>query len=429
MRKGANDTAINWRIATLVTLLVKSAPVRRVVFALGSFGVLGACATLGGGHAEERVKLIKPFRTASASSLPGKLANQFANLAKIDPDHPLAANEANQTLSLFGREDLIASTSRDYLSNHCAPLKTVLDVFDEIENRARKTSVVIVNESHERSQDRGFISDVIKRLRPLGYATLAIETLQNSEPGTPTRYLPTFVKQPDLPYFSDEDGWYLSEAGFGRLGRQAKALGYRLLPYEVIRDGAPTPKATREQQIAVREEGQARNLAAYVRDHPNEKLLVHVGYSHAAEVPRADGTKWLAARLKEKTGIDPLTISQTTCRGGSDAVHLSTLPSDERSGTFDLVVDHPTARFIRGRPEWRMLAGDKPVSVPRALRPKAGWRVIEARPLGEPVTSVPMDRVAIRPGENIALMLPPGRYYLRVVNIAGPAQKVFKPAS
>ena len=47
-----------------------------------------------------------------------------------------------------------------------------------------------------------------------------------------------------------------------------------------------------------------------------------------------------------------------------------------------------------------------------------GWRVIEARPLGEPVASVPMDRVAIRPGEDIALMLPPGRYRLRVIDVA-----------
>jgi hypothetical protein len=43
--------------------------------------------------------------------------------------------------------------------------------------------------------------------------------------------------------------------------------------------------------------------------------------------------------------------------------------------------------------------------------------VIEARPLGEPDLSVPMDRVAIRPGEDIALLLPPGRYALRAIDV------------
>lgn len=376
-----------------------------------------------------RVTLVGPFETASTSSLSPVLANRFANLALIDPDHPLADDMGGQTLSLFGREDLIAATSKDYRSDHCAPLKTALNPFNEIEGRARKTRIVIVNESHERSEHRGFIAEIARRLRPLGYDNLAIETLSSSRPGTPARYLPTFVKQPDLPYFVDEDGFYLSEAGFGRLGRQAKALGYHLLAYEFIPTDDPTNGMTEDQQIAAREEGQANNLASYLRDHPGAKLLVHVGYSHAAEVPRANGAKWMAMRLKEKTGIDPLTISQTTCRGGGDTLRLSMLPADQPAGTFDLLVDHPGARFARGRPEWRALAGDRPVSIPRTLRPAKGWRVIEARPVGEPVTSVPMDRVAIRPGEDIALMLPPGRYHLQIIDVARAEPPSSQPAS
>lgn len=395
------------------------APAARFLFALASIVALGACATTRLVRREERVTLVKPFETASTSNLPPFLALKYAELAKIDPDHPLADDRASQTLSLFGREDLISAISHDYKSNHCAPLKTSLNVFDAIESGARKTSIVIINESHERSQHRGFTAEIARRLRPLGYDTMAIETLSNSSPGTPERYLPTFRKRPDLPYFVDEDGFYLSEAGFGRLGRQAKALGYRLLPYEIIGKGGTASGATRDQQIATREEGQARNLTAYLRDHPGAKLLIHVGYSHAAEVPRPNGEKWMAMRLKEKTGIDPLTISQTSCRGGGDTDRLAALPADEPMGTFDLLVDHPNARFAQGRPEWRMLAGDRPVGIPQVLRPAVGWRVIEARPVGEPVTSVPMDRVAIRPRENIALMLPPGSYHLRVIDPAG----------
>ncbi len=103
---------------------------------------------------------------------------------------------------------------------------------------------------------------------------------------------------------------------------------------------------------------------------------------------------WRAARLKEKTGIDPLTVSQTTCRRGSGTVHLSALPSDQPAGTLNLVVD-----------------------LPPTLRPIKGWRVIEARSVGEAVTSVPFDRVAIRPGVNVALMLPLGRYGLTIIDL------------
>lgn len=387
-------------------------------------GALGGSVTAKQGHPPRDIIFVGPVKRVPATSLP-TMSSRIARLAAIDPKHPLGDGSTGQTLSLFGREDLIAASSRDYQANGCAPLKPAPDVLHEIERLARQTSVVIVTESHERSEHRGFMTEVATRLRPLGYDTLALETLSPSMPGTPTQYLPPFVRQPALPYFEDGDGHYLSEAGYGRLGRRAKALGYHLLAYEFI-DAQPAVDSTMEQRTATREDGQARNLAAFVHDHPGAKLLIHVGYSHAAEVPRADGTRWMVARLKEKTGIDPLTISQTVCRGGGGggggAVRLSALPTDELPGTFDLIVDHPAARFVRGRSEWRQRTGDRPASIPRALYPARGWRIVEARRLGEPVASVPMDRVAIRAGEDIALMLPPGRYQLRIVDV-GPGPR------
>ncbi|MES2420381.1 MAG: hypothetical protein V4595_03685 [Pseudomonadota bacterium] len=345
------------------------------------------------------------------------IASKIEDLARIDPAQPLADPMAMQTLSLFGREDLIAPVSDSYKPTMCAPLTPATPPLEEIVRRARLTSIVIVNESHERSEHRGFTTQIARRLRALGYDTMAIETLSNPPAGVPERYLPAFLVRPSLPYFEDGDGHYLSEAGFGRLGRQVKMLGYRLLPYEMTGDGGLPQDASSDQRVAVREEIQARNLALFIREHPRAKMLIHVGYSHAGEVPRADGARWMATRLKQKTGIDPLTISQTTCRGGSDTVHLSMLPAKEMAGTFDLVVDHPSARFASGRPDWRKAAGDRLVAIPRELRPATGWRVIEARPIGEPDTSVPVDRVAIRPNEEIALMLPPGRYHVRTIDV------------
>lgn len=349
--------------------------------------------------------------------MPDQLADKLESLARIDPDHPVTPDGDMQTLSLFGREDLIAASSDDFKPTYCAPAASTSGVIAEIESRARRTSVVIINESHERSVARGFTAEVARRLRPLGYDTSALEALSNPPAAVPRRYLPSFLKHPELPYLSDDDGHYVSEMGYGRLGRQAKALGYRLLQYEDNSHNDLSANVSAARRIALREEAQASNLASFLKAHPTARLLVHVGYSHATEVPRPDGATWMAARLKEKTGIDPLTISQTTCRGGSDRIRLAALPSDQPAGTFDLVVDHPSERFTRGRPDWRRASGDRIVAIPRTLRPLNGWRVIEARPVGEPETSVPLDRVAIRPDEDIALMLPPGRYSVRAIDV------------
>lgn len=388
------------------------------VSALAAGFLVSGCATIApdGPNASSDVTFVGPVEFASIPELTFDYGYKYGSLAKIDPLDIPSDGSANQTLSLFGREDIIADISKDYRPTSCVPLSRSIGLWSSIEEQARQTSIVIVNESHERSEHRGFTAELASRLRLLGYDTLALEALSNPPANIPTDYQPLFLKQPTLPYFDDADGHYLSEAGFGRLGRLAKKLGYQLLAYEALND-PKTYALPRIEQITRREEEQARNIAAFLERNPRAKLIVHVGYSHAGEVPMPDGTKWMAARLKEMSGIDPLTISQTTCRGGSATIQAAMLPVSEPRGRFDLIVDHPTARFQGHRPEWRKRAGDQLVPVAVALLPRKGWRVIEARPVGEPNTSVPMDRVAIRPGEAAALMLPPGRYTLRAVDV------------
>lgn len=379
--------------------------------------LLAGCATPSpqGGAEPDQVSLLEPFEYVTAPPQGSLLGFKFAALAEIDPSNPLADQNATQTLSLFGREDLIAGISDDYRATQCAAA-SARDVFDEIEERAGKTSIVIINESHERSEHRGFTADVVRRLRSLGYNTLAMEALANPYPDTAEQYLPPYMKRPSLPYLEDEDGYYLSEAAFGRIGRVAKKLKYQLIGYEA-HDEEGEEELPQDEQIALREERQASSLAAYLRDHPDAKLIVHVGYSHAAEVPRASGARWMAARLKAKTGIDPLTVAQTICRHGGSSRRLAMLPDDQPPGSFDLIVDHPIARFEKKRPAWRLQVGDQLVAIPAKLYPSKGWRVIEARTTGESSNSVPMDRVAIRSGEDVALLLPPGQYALRIVDL------------
>ncbi len=363
----------------------------------------------------DSIVLVPPFEVEAVEA--GNLNSfRIGKLAAIDPDHPLRSQPDTQTLSLFGREDLIANIGDDYPATDCAPVSGTRDVVDEIAGRAAKTSVVIINESHERSEHRGFTASLLTRLRRQGYTALALEALAHPPDGTPTKYLPSVLRDAQLPYLEDDDGYYLGEAAFGRMGRTAKRLGYTLIPYEERPDGSGSSNLSQQEQIARREEAQASTLASWIKVHAGAKLIVHVGYHHATEVARADGSRWMATRLRAKTGIDPLTVSQTTCRGGGIARRLAVIPADELPGTFDLIVDHPTAQFVKGRPTWRIAAGDVPVDIPASLRPTKGWRIIEARLEGEPAAAVPMDRVAVRPNEDVALLLPPGHYTLRAID-------------
>jgi len=56
--------------------------------------------------------------------------------------------------------------------------------------------------------------------------------------------------------------------------------------------------------------------------------------------------------------------------------------------------------------------GQQLIDVPEPLRSDSRRVIIEARPVGEPLMAIPIDRVMLWPGENIPLLLNPGMYSL-----------------
>lgn len=173
-----------------------------------------------------------------------------------------------------------------------------------------------------------------------------------------------------------------------------------------------------------REAAQARHLAEILRRmRPEERLIIHAGYGHGSEVPRDFGGRdieWMGARFKALTGIDPLTVTQTDCRSAGGAAFLAMPPANLRPGQFDMVMSHPAEAFESGRPIWRREAGDVPTPIPASLRPLREPLVIEAFAWDEPFEAVPVDRVYVEPGEDLPLLLPPGRYRVRAVRLAQP---------
>jgi hypothetical protein len=323
----------------------------------------------------------------------------------------------SQMWSMLGREDKAAAGGdSEYRENLCPDVSPTIqgypNIIEEIVKRAANHRIVIISESHVVSRHRDFIRQILPGLRKNGFTVYAAETFFNSKEGSPIEHNST------LPWPIENYGWYLNEPTFGRLIRSAKSLGYKFAAYEQLHEHR-SDTDDRFLSIEKRETAQANNLAKILaKMGHNERMIVHVGYSHVYETPvkndNGQEIKWMAARLKALTGLDPLTISQTVCQTSGQSPRLVPAPSPVLS-QFDMAIEHPVERFSQKRLSWRTEAGDQPVPIPPALRPKTKPYVIEAFADGEPVNAVPIDRVYVEAGENIPLMLPPGRYRVRAV--------------
>lgn len=303
----------------------------------------------------------------------------------------------------------------------------VREAIAEIVARARRTSIVIVNEDHDSPRDRAFSLELARALRPLGYSILAAEAFANPPPDFPERPVEDLAREG---FARRSTGFFMKEPVFADFVRQAVRLGYRPVAYE--RSGPPSG-ATVEEQIAAREQAQADNLvAAIFRSDPGAKVLIHVGHSHVAEAPLPTGgepLEWMAARLRRMTGIDPLTVDQTESdelspaarawrdlvaprmRGRPSILFLDGAPLVEGSyrGAVDLQVVHPPLRLVRGRPAWMLRIGRRPVAIPRRLLPAAGRRLVQAFAAGEHEDAIPLDQIVVHAGRRPPpLMLPRG---------------------
>ena len=300
-----------------------------------------------------------------------------------------------------------------------------VDAIAAIVERARDTRVVIVNETHDNPRDRAFILAVAEALRPLGYSVYSAETLANQPPAFAAAEMERLTREG---YARRSSGGYTIDPMFAHLVRGVVALGYRPLGHEatITPEFVATP---REEQVALREQAQAENLAsALAAAAPEEKFLVHVGYSHAAEQPLGPTRQeWMALRLKRLTGIDPLTVDQTSLSEfGPRALHAALAPRVGEApkvflkdgqpvrrgsaGAFDLEVVHPPIRAVGGRPDWLRSTGRRAVAIPVELLPREGRRLVQAFAAGEADDAVPLDQAIVTAGEEppVIYVLPEG---------------------
>lgn len=303
----------------------------------------------------------------------------------------------------------------------------VRDAVREIAARAADTRIVILNEAHHSPRDRAFALEVARALRPLGYSILAAEAFTNHVDAEEGRRAMAALAADGFPRRGT--GHYVADPMFGDFVRQALAMGYRPVAYEAT---SSDRSGGWRERIAHREQAQAQALAEVLRRNPQARLLVFVGFSHAAEAPvrSAEGEdEWMASRLKRITGIDPLTIDQTVIdetsarrrayrdlvaprlgrRPGILFLGRSPMVEGQYAGAVDLQVVHPPARLVRGRPDWMRRIGRRPVDIPRRLLPAGGRRLVQAFAAEEPADAIALDQIVVEAGRPAPPLMVPRR--------------------
>ncbi len=109
-------------------------------------------------------------------------------------------------------------------------------------------------------------------------------------------------------------GPLVKEPQYANMIRNAMKIGYQVVPYEHDEDKDETDAMKRWYS---REEGQANNILKFLKRYPNAKIVIHCGYGHLGEeIHEGDIIGSMAAILKKKSGINPLTINQSIKQTG-----------------------------------------------------------------------------------------------------------------
>lgn len=203
--------------------------------------------------------------------------------------------------SFLGNNDFYKKHLTD-LESHFKPNDSITEILkkesivnasaiDKIVDEAKKHQIIMLNENHFYPNQRILISELLPKLKDIGFSYLALEALDNKQDS---------LLNLNNAYPTLETGFYTSEQNYANLIREAKKLGFQFVSYDDMTNSKD------------RESSQADNLYDKTfKINPNTKVVVLAGIDHILEKSTLKGKKWMATIFKEKYNIDPLTISQT----------------------------------------------------------------------------------------------------------------------
>ena len=314
-----------------------------------------------------------------------------------------------------GKEESLTKKEIDSINTYYVKVNAA----DYINQKAKESQIVIINEAHHNPSHRVFTKSLLKKLFDQGYTNLGLEALSSHS------VLDSSLNKRKYPI--QKTGYYTKDPQFGDLIRTALEIGYHVFPYE-------SENGSGKQ----REIEQAKNIQKVIQEKPNEKFLIHCGYDHALEGSIKSWEKAMAGRLTEYTGINPLTITQTAYRERSEHKfsppllkaldpkeptilidqNNNSLKHIRKEAWIDIVVFHPITKYVNNRPNWLFENDNKNIPI-RLDDIEIEFPVmVLAFKKGEDISiAVPMDITEItNKSEKVNLGLKKGIYDIVVTN-------------
>jgi len=305
---------------------------------------------------------------------------------------------------------------------------------------AKDKKIIILNEAHHKQLHRVFAEALLESLYDLGFRYLGLESLTPNFDDPLALGYDTLLNKRGYALNSTITGKYTREPQFAYLVRRAIAKGFHVFGYEA------TPFQKEEREV-----NEARNVLKIIEKDPDARIFLLCGFAHLVEYvsevsedpfKNYGKSKWMAAYIKEFSGIDPLTINQEVL---TERVLLPNSPyyslvdspyssiltdltgkvfnGEEGLNKFDVLVYHPPTKYVFNRPKWLYRAGK---FKPFFIKPDANMLcpcLVKVWYKGEKPLAVPVDVIEI--GETIqqgTLVLLPGLYDVEIENEKGEKQ-------
>ena len=155
-----------------------------------------------------------------------------------------------------------------------------------IVNRFGNEPIIMVNEAHDRGQNRDFARKLLPKLYEKGFKYLCVEALE-----VLGQKKDSLLNKRTFPILSS--GYYLKESAFGQLIRDALKLGFKIVAYEDT--SAFNPNISYIEGQNIREIAQAKNIVSIFKGDKSAKVLVYAGYGH---IEKRTNDKWI--KMAEK---------------------------------------------------------------------------------------------------------------------------------
>jgi hypothetical protein len=293
-----------------------------------------------------------------------------------------------------------------------------IDPIPKLVELAKNQNLVMINEAHFKPVHRAFIGEFAIALKDIGFNFYGAEALNPAQFSIGNRN--QALSERGYPIKKDGSS-YIAEPIFGQLIETVMAHDYTVFAYEV----AVPPPPGADSADSHREQHQANNILGEINGDKTKKVLIHAGYHHIKEEESATGRSWMAKRLKDSSGIDPLTISQTDCYSQSafeQGVLGYAMPVDGSgnpitSDGYDVVIIPPKEIQFRDRPLWlKTVSGRRFINVPDTIKFDDQFTRITAYNLDRVEDAVIEDNIYRPPNSDKPLALRPGRYRLEVTD-------------